>query len=61
MNPVEELKNHLFDITLDAIQEYMETGKEEAAYAVFSLLEITDKLGWLEEMKGKAKEVGMNV
>ena len=34
MDRVEKVKNHLFDMTLDAIQEYKETGKEEAAYAM---------------------------
>ena len=61
MNRVEKVKNQLFDLTLDAIQEYKETGKEEAAYAIFAMLEMTDKLGWLSEMEEKAKEVGMNV
>lgn len=61
MDRVEKLKNHLFDLTLDAIQEYKETGKEKAAYAIFALLEMTDKLGWLSELEEKAKEDGLHV
>ena len=61
MDRVEKLKNHLFDLTLDAIQEYRETGKEEAAYAIFALLEMADKLGWLSELEEKAKEAGLDV
>lgn len=61
MDRVEKLKNHLFDMTLDAIQEYRETGKEEAAYAIFALLEMADKLGWLSELEEKAKEAGLDV
>lgn len=61
MDRVEKVKIHLFNMTLDAIQEYKETGKEEAAYAVFALLEMTDKLGWLSELEEKAKEGGLDV
>ena len=61
MDGVEKLKIHLFDMTLDAIQEYKETGKEEAAYALFALLEMADKLGWLSELEEKAKEDGLHV
>lgn len=61
MDRVEKLKNHLFDLTLDAIQEYRETGKEEAAYAIFALIELADKLGWLSEMEEKAREAGLHV
>ena len=61
MDRVEKLKIHLFDMTLDAIQEYKETGKEKAAYAIFALLEMTDKLGWLSELEEKAKEDGLHV
>ena len=61
MDRVEKLKNHLFDLTLDAIQEYRETGKEEAAYAIFALLEMADKLGWLSELEEKAREAGLDV
>ena len=61
MDRVEKLKNHLFDLTLDAIQEYRETGKEEAAYAIFALLEMADKLGWMSELEEKAKEAGLDV
>lgn len=61
MDRVEKVKIHLFDMTMDAIQEYTETGKEEAAYAIFALLEMTDKLGWLSELEEKAKEAGLNV
>ncbi len=61
MDRVEKMKIHLFDMTLDAIQEYKETGKEEAAYAIFALYEVADKLGWLSELEEKAKEAGMDV
>ena len=61
MDRVEKVKNHLFDMTLDAIQEYKETGKEEAAYAIFALYEVADKLDWLHEMEEKAREAGMDV
>lgn len=61
MDRVEKVKIHLFDMTLDAIQEYKETGKEEAAYALFALLEMTDKLDLLSELEEKAKEAGMDV
>lgn len=61
MDRVEKVKNQLFDLTLDAIQEYKETGKEEAAYALFALLEMADKLGWLSELEEKAKEDGLHV
>lgn len=61
MDRVEKLKIHLFDMTLDAIQEYKETGKEEAAYEIFALYEVADKLGWLSELEEKAKEAGMDV
>lgn len=61
MDRVEKVKIHLFDMTLDAIQEYKETGKDEAAYAIFALLEMTDKLGWLSELEAKAREAGLDV
>lgn len=61
MDRVEKVKNQLFDLTLDEIQEYKETGKEEAAYALFALLEMADKLGWLSELEEKAKEDGLHV
>lgn len=61
MDRVEKVKIHLFDLTLDAIQEYRETGKEETAYAIFALYEVTDKLGWLSELEEKAKEAGLDV
>lgn len=61
MDRVEKLKIHLFDLTLDAIQEYRETEKEEAAYAIFALYEVTDKLGWLPQLEQKAKEAGLDV
>ena len=61
MDRVEKLKIHLFDMTLDAIQEYKETGKEKAAYAIFALLEMTDKLDLLPELEEKAKEAGFHV
>ena len=61
MDRVEKVKIHLFDMTLDAIQEYKETGKEEAAYALFALLEMTDKLDLLSELEEKAKEAGFHV
>lgn len=61
MDRVEKVKIHLFDMTMDAIQEYTETGKEEAAYAIFALLEMADKLGWLSELEEKAKEAGLDV
>ena len=61
MDRIEKVKKHLFDLTLDAIQEYKETGKEKAAYAIFALLEMTDKLGWLSELEEKAKEAGLDV
>lgn len=61
MDGIEKLKIYLFDMTLDAIQEYKETGKEEAAYALFALLEMTDKLDLLPELEEKAKEAGFHV
>ena len=61
MDRVEKVKTNLFDMTLDAIQEYTETGKEEAAYAIFALIEMADKLGWLSELEEKAKEAGLDV
>lgn len=61
MDRVEKVKTHLFDLTLDAIQEYKETGKEEAAYAIFALYEVADKLGWLSQLEEKAKGAGMDV
>lgn len=61
MDRIEKVKNNLFDMTLDAIQEYKETGKEEAAYALFALLEMTDKLDLLPELEEKAKEAGFHV
>ena len=61
MDRVEKVKIYLFDMTLDAIQEYTETGKEEAAYAIFALIEMADKLGWLSEMEEKAREAGLHV
>ena len=61
MDRVEKVKTNLFDMTLDAIREYTETGKEEAAYAIFALIEMADKLGWLSEMEEKAREAGLDV
>ena len=61
MDGIEKVKNNLFDMTLDAIQEYKETGKEEAADALFALLEMVEKLRWLPELKKKAKESGLHV
>ena len=61
MDGVEKLKIHLFDMTLDAIQEYKETGKEEAADALFALLEMVEKLDLLPELEEKAKEAGFHV
>lgn len=61
MDRIEKVKNNLFDMTLDAIQEYKETGKEGAAYALFALLEMTDKLDLLPELEEKAKEAGLHV
>ena len=61
MDRIEKVKNNLFDMTLDAIQEYKETGKEEAAYALFALLEMADKLDLLSELEEKAREVGLHV
>lgn len=61
MDRVEKVKTNLFDMTLDAIQEYTETGKEDTAYAIFALIEMADKLGWLSELEEKAREAGLDV
>lgn len=61
MDRVEKVKIHLFDMILDAIQEYKETGKEEAAYAIFALMEVADKLKWKEDVVSYLKEAGLDV
>lgn len=58
---IEKIKNHLFDLVLDGIQEYRETGTEKSAYAVYAMLEMVEKLRWLPELEKKAKESGLHV
>lgn len=60
-NAVEEVKQHLFDLTVQSLRKYFESREKEDAVMVFALYELADKLGWLAELEEKVKEDGQNV